>query len=352
MSYGERLCARILTRVLDHEGFPCRCVDARPLVLTAGRPGAAVVQLDETERRIRAALLPYRETCVVTGYVAADRNGVTTTLGRNGSDYTATLFGVALDADEIEIWKDVDGVFTADPRLIPSAHAIAQMTFEEAQEMAYFGASVIHPQALQPAAERGIPVVVRNTFEPGRPGTRITGGSGDPSRELPVRGITTIDGVALVNLEGSGMIGVPGIAGRLFTALAARDVNVVMISQASSEHSICFVTRGEELEAAVDAVRQTFANELAARQIQRVEQLDGLSILAIVGSRMRGTPGLAGKLFGALGREGINVLAISQGSSERNISIVVDQADRLVALKAVHGAFELDGAETRGRIAR
>jgi aspartokinase/homoserine dehydrogenase 1 len=342
VSYGERLSARIVAQVLAQAGCPSCYVDARPLVLTNGRAGAAVVCPDITATRVREALLPYRQVSVITGFIAANQEGVTTTLGRNGSDYTATLFGAALQADEIEIWSDVDGIFNADPRLIPGSRTIAEMTFEEAQEMAYFGASIVHPQALQPAAEANIPVVVRNTFNPDCPGTRISCSNGSTAAGPPVRGISTVDSVALVNLEGSGMIGIPGIAGRLFTALAAREVNIIMISQASSEHSICFVTRHEELAAAVAAVEETFAAELAARLIQRVEQLEDLAVVSVIGSRMRGTVGLSGRLFAALGERGVNVLAISQGCSERNISIVVRSADKLTALQAVHTAFALD----------
>jgi aspartokinase/homoserine dehydrogenase 1 len=342
VSFGERLSARIVTAVLHQAGVDSAYTDARSLVLTMGRPGAAVVCIDESYQRIRQALLPARRLWVITGYIAGNREGVTTTLGRNGSDYSASLFGAALGADEIEIWTDVDGIFTADPRLITGSRTIARMTFEEAQEMAYFGASIVHPQALQPASELAIPVIVRNTFNPEHPGTQISCSNGEGAHAPPVRGMTAIDGVALVNVEGSGMIGVPGIAGRLFTALAEHEVNIIMISQASSEHSICFVTRREELATAVEVAKKTFAAELAARLVQRVEQLDHLTVLSVVGSRMRGTVGLSGRLFGALGQVGVNVLAISQGSSERNISIVVASGDKLAALGAVHSAFALD----------
>jgi aspartokinase/homoserine dehydrogenase 1 len=348
VSYGERLSALIVAQVLAESGCPACSVDARPLVRTNGRAGAAVVCLEITAARIRDALLPVQQVSVITGFIAANQEGVTTTLGRNGSDYTATLFGAALQADEIEIWSDVDGIFNADPRLIPGSRTIDGMTFEEAQEMAYFGASIVHPQALQPAAEANIPVVVRNTFNPGCPGTRITCGNGNAGAGPPVRGISTVDGVALVNLEGSGMIGIPGIAGRLFTALAARNVNIIMISQASSEHSICFVTRHAELAAAAAAVEETFVAELSARLIQRVEQLEDLAVVSVIGTRMRGTVGLSGRLFAALGEQGVNVLAISQGCSERNISIVVRSADKVTALQAVHSAFALDRAPAMG----
>lgn len=341
-SHGERLAARIIAYAFAAAGLPSRYVDARPLVLTDGRPGAAIVEKEETYARLREALVPGMETPVITGYIASNRDGVTTTLGRNGSDYTATLVGAALGAESIEIWTDVDGVFTADPNRIAGARVIERITFEEAQEMAYFGAGIVHPLTLQPAAEKAIPVVVRNTFNPSHPGTVITSSAG--GSPAPVRSITTIEDVTLIDVEGSGMMGVPGIAGRLFTALAQRHVNVIMISQASSEHSICFVVRSDEATAALSAARQAFDLELRAGLVQRIEAMEDLAILSIIGSRMRGTIGLSGRFFSALGAEGVNVVAISQGSSELNISIVIAAADELRATEAVHRAFGLGEA--------
>jgi aspartokinase/homoserine dehydrogenase 1 len=340
VSFGERLSAKILASYLATLDLPAEYVDSRPLILTKNKHRTRVVDLDESYRRMAEAIRPQESLPVMTGYLGSDDTGVTTTLGRNGSDYSATILGAALNADRVELWTDVDGIFSSDPNLIPDACIIDHMTFEEAQEMAYFGAQIVHPHALQPAIERGLSVVVRNTFNPEHPGTLIAANGSLPDQ--PVRGITTIDDVALVNVEGSGMIGLLGVAGRLFSALASKTVNVIMISQASSEHSICFVVRREEAERAVEAAREEFAAELDSRLIQHIEQLEGLAVLAIIGTRMRGTVGLSGKFFGALGNEGVNVVAISQGSSERNISIVVAEDEAKVALQAVHSAFGLD----------
>jgi aspartokinase/homoserine dehydrogenase 1 len=339
VSFGERLSATLLSGSMSAHGLPSRAVDARPLILTRGGLGDTVVDQASTFDRLRRELAEDSGVPVVTGHIASNADGVTTTLGRNGSDYTATLVGAALGADRIELWTDVDGVFSADPSVLAEARVVETMTFEEAQELAYFGAEIVHPQSLQPAAESGIRVTVRNIFNPTHPGTTIDRHAEDGGRA--VRAISAIDGVALVNLEGSGMIGALGVAGRLFSALAEAGVNIIMISQASSEHSICFVTRSGEVATAVAATEATFAQELEAGLIQRVERVDELSVLSIIGSSMRGTVGLSGRFFGALGTTGVNVLAISQGSSERNISVVISRADKPRALAAVHTAFDL-----------
>lgn len=341
VGFGEMLGARILTDVLAIGGVDARFVDSRPLVRTTDGDGARFVDVDTTLERLAAELLPAAGVAVLTGRLASTADGVTSSLGRHGGDYTATLAGAATGAADVQLWTDVDGMFSADPAVTAEARVIPAMTYDEAQEMAYFGAAVVHPLALQPAAERGIPVLVRNAYRPDSAGTVISADAGPPAG--PIRGITTIEDVALVNLEGSGMIGVPGVAGRLFTTLAERGINVIMISQASSEHSICFVVRGPEAAAAVAAVEKAFAAELDARLIQRVERLNDLAVLSVIGSEMRGTVGLAGRLFGALGEHGVNVLAVSQGSSERNVSIVVAKEDEPTSVQAVHRAFGLGG---------
>ncbi len=345
VSYGELLSSLIVARFLDVLGIDGRAVDARQLILTSDRRGAVIVDLVETRSRIRQELLPLRGVAVVTGYIASNADGVTTILGRSRSDYSATLVGSAIGAERIELWTDVDGIFNADPRTIKDAQIVSHMTFQEAQELAYFGAQIVHPQSLQPAADSEIPVVVRNTFNPDHPGTVIAPRNEDD--ELPVRGISTVEDVAMVNLEGSGMIGVLGIAGRMFTALAERGVNIIMISQASSEHSICFVTRSSELTTAVAVVEETFTSEFEAGLIQRIEHIDNLAVLSVIGSRMRGTVGLSARFFGALGEAGVNVLAISQGASERNVSIVISGSEKERAMRTVHQAFELGRASHR-----
>jgi bifunctional aspartokinase / homoserine dehydrogenase 1 len=273
---------------------------------------------------------------VVTGFVAATPDGQTTTLGRNGSDYSAAILGGALKASAIEIWTDVDGVLSADPRDVPSAFVLPDVSYEEAMELSYFGAKVLHSATIAPAVARGIPILIKNTFRPDKPGTIISrrGGKG----EQLVKGITAVAGVTLLNLRGLSMVGVPGIAERLFRALASRDVNVILISQASSEHTICFAVRAIDAVAATTAVRQEFRFEFQ-HQLTSLDEKPNQAIVAIVGDEMKGHPGVSGKVFGALGRHNINITAIAQGASERNISFVVDAAQHARALNIIHQAF-------------
>jgi aspartokinase/homoserine dehydrogenase 1 len=253
--------------------------------------------------------------------VARTPQGVQTTLGRNGSDFSASIFGSLLDASEIHIWTDVDGVLSADPRRVPNAQVIDQLSYNEAMELAYFGAKVIHPQTMAPAIGRSIPIYIRNTFAPNNPCTVICA---KPTSELLVKGITSIENIALINIEGAGMIGVPGTAHRLFGALREEGISVILISQGSSEHSICCAIPAAQSARAEAAVRAAFARELADGQIQSVEAAGDLAILAVVGDGMAGTPGVSAKVFNALGAAAVNVRAIAQGASERNISVVVD----------------------------
>ena len=273
---------------------------------------------------------------VVTGFVAATPDGQTTTLGRNGSDYSAAILGGALKASAIEIWTDVDGVLSADPRDVPSAFVLPDISYEEAMELSYFGAQVLHSATIAPAVARGIPILIKNTFRPDKPGTVISrrGGKG----EQLVKGITAVAGVTLLTLRGLSMVGVPGIAERLFRALASRGVNVILISQASSEHTICFAVRAIDAVAATAAVRQEFRFEFQ-HQLTSLDEKPNQAIVAIVGDEMKGHPGVSGKVFGALGRHNINITAIAQGASERNISFVIDAAQQARALNIIHQAF-------------
>jgi aspartokinase/homoserine dehydrogenase 1 len=275
---------------------------------------------------------------IVTGFVATTTKGRQTTLGRNGSDFSGSIFGALLDASEIIIWTDVDGVLSADPRLVPNAQVIDQLSYNEAMELAYFGAKVIHPQTMEPAVARDIPIFIRNTFAPQKRGTLICA---NPVSAIKVKGITTIDPVALVNLEGAGMIGVPGTAHRLFGALRDSGISVILISQGSSEHSICFAIPESQAARAEESVRRAFEAELRGGQIQHVEITLGMGILAVVGDGMAGAHGVAAKVFNSLGDAAISVRAIAQGASERNISVVVDGAVSAKALRAVHAAFYL-----------
>ena len=314
-------------------------VDAREAVVVEWGPLGPAVQWPESEAAI-ARLVPadFRGTLVITGFIAADRRGIQTTLGRNGSDFSASIFGALLGAREIVIWTDVDGVLSADPRRVPDAKVIDSLSYSEAMELAYFGAKVIHPQTMAPAVAREIPILIKNTFAADRPGTLICA---RPTSALKVKGITTIDAVALVNLEGAGMIGVPGTAQRLFGALQDAGISVILISQGSSEHSICCAVPDAEAAAAYDVVRRAFDLELREAQIQRVEVSRDCAILAVVGDGMAGSHGVAAKVFGTLADAAVNVRAIAQGASERNISVVIEARHSTRALRAVHAGFYL-----------
>jgi aspartokinase/homoserine dehydrogenase 1 len=279
-------------------------------------------------------------TLIITGFIARDEKGLQTTLGRNGSDFSSSIFGDLLEAGEIHIWTDVDGVLSADPGRVPDATIIDSLSYEEAMELAYFGAKVIHPQTMAPAVLKGIPIWIRNTFAPEKAGTLI-GRPGAADHTPLVKGITSIERIALVNVEGAGMIGVPGTAQRLFGALREHGISVVLISQGSSEHSICFAVPAADVDRTEQVLRRTFEAELTRNQIQDIAVSGDCSILSIVGDGMAGTPGVAAKLFGALGSTSVNVRAVAQGSSERSISVVIDARDTARALRSVHSGFYL-----------
>jgi len=297
------------------------------------------VRWERSRANLLAAVPPdFAGTLVITGFIATDTHGLQTTLGRNGSDFSASVFGALFDAAEIVIWTDVDGVLSADPRLVPEATVIEALSYNEAMELAYFGAKVLHPQTMAPAIRKRIPIWIRNTFAPERAGTVIRG---EFAAHPLVKGITTIDGIALANLEGAGMIGVPGTAHRLFGALREDEISVILISQGSSEHSICFAVPEGEAERAERVVRRAFDAELREGQIQSLEIDRGCSILAVVGDGMAGAHGVAAQVFQALGAAAVNVRAIAQGASERNISVVIDGRSSARALRAVHAGFYL-----------
>ena len=340
--YGEIWSTRLFTPYLRERGRikgDVLWVDARQIVIIEWSALGPAVQWTASEQNLRR-LVPdgFTGRLIVTGFVATTVKGIQTTLGRNGSDFSGSIFGALLQAAEIIIWTDVDGVLSADPRLVPNAQVIDQLSYNEAMELAYFGAKVIHPQTMEPAVARDIPIYIRNTFAPQKRGTLICA---KPVSALKVKGITTIDPVALVNLEGAGMIGVPGTAHRLFGALRDSGISVILISQASSEHSICFAIPEAQSVRAEEAVRRAFDAELRDGQIQHVEITLGMSILAVVGDGMAGSYGVAAKVFNSLGAANISVRAIAQGASERNISVVVESKVGPKALRAVHAAFYL-----------
>jgi bifunctional aspartokinase / homoserine dehydrogenase 1 len=338
LSFGERLSARLMTALLINRGVNAIYVDARECVVTNRTHGGARVIMDVTSKRVKDKI-SNNGVYVVTGFIAATADGITTTFGRGGSDYTAALFGSLLHAAKIEIWTDVDGFMSADPRLVKEAFVLPKVNYEEAMELSYFGAKVIHPRTLVPAIKEDIPVLIKNSFAPEKSGTVISPFETDTTH--PVKGIASISGITMLNIQGSGMVGVPGISGRLFSALAAKDINVIMITQASSEHSICFVVQKRDAQLAREAIEEEFEVEISAGKIDRVEIKDNLAIIAAVGENMHGTPGIAGKLFGSLGQNSINVIAIAQGSSERNVSLVVKDMDMVKAVNVIHSAFYL-----------
>jgi len=340
--YGEIWSTRLFAPFLRERGRApgeVRWIDARQVVVVDWGPLGPAVQWSESEEKLRALVSDdFVGRLIITGFIASTRAGIQTTLGRNGSDFSGSIFGALLHACEIHIWTDVDGVLSADPRLVPDAQVIDQLSYNEAMELAYFGAKVIHPQTMEPAVARDIPIYIRNTFAPAKRGTLICA---KPTSALKVKGITTIDPVALVNLEGAGMIGVPGTAHRLFGALRDAGISVILISQGSSEHSICFAIPEAQSVRAEEVVRRAFDTELRDGQIQSVDVGLGLSILAVVGDGMAGAHGIAAQVFASLGRAAVNVRAIAQGASERNISVVVDGKSAAKALRAVHAGFYL-----------
>ncbi len=337
LSCGERLSARLVAASLRSGGTQAEFCDARGLIVTDGSFGNARVDMEVTGERIRGHFTSARPTQIVTGFIAADASGNTTTLGRGGSDYTASIIGAALAADCIEIWTDVDGVMSADPRMVPGAFSLSSMSYEELMELSHFGAKVVYPPTLRPARAHAIPIVIRNTFNPSFPGTRVVEdhhGNGNL-----IRGISAVNNVALLRLEGDGMVGVPGIASRLFGVLARRGISAILISQASSEHSICFAVEPGVVDEAQGQVDAEFELERGAGLVNDVVVETGFSIIAVVGEAMCRIPGIAGRVFSALGRDGINIRAIAQGSSELNISFVVARDDQTAAIVAVHDAF-------------
>ena len=338
---GEVLSAMLLQAHLRARGADYALLDARDVLLVRHAELGAVVDWEESARRLDAWRAANPQSRVVaTGFVASGEDGLPTVLGRNGSDFSGAIFAALFDAAELHIWSDVDGVLSADPRLVPEAVSLGSMSYREACELAYFGAKVIHPQTMTPAIARGLPILMRNTFKPEFPGTRIDA-DGDGGHGGPVKGLTLDPGLALVSLEGAGLIGVPGTAERVFAALHAARISVVMISQGSSEHSICSVVREPDADAARAVLLDEFARELASAQVQGVQVVPGISVLAAVGDGMAGKPGVAAQLFAALARARVNIRAIAQGASERNISVAIAAEDATRGLRAAHAAFWL-----------
>ncbi len=334
---GEQMSVRILAAYLRQIGRAAEAVDATELIVTDDQFQSANPLMAETREQIRARLQPLLDQDIipiVTGFIAATEDGVTTTLGRGGSDYSASIVGQMLDAQEVWIWTDVDGVMTADPRLVPDARSIPVLTYREVSELAYFGAKVLHPKTMRPCIENDIPLRIKNTFNPGHPGTVIV--SNDQGQNGGIKAVTAITGLNLLTVEGTGMVGVPGIAARTFGAVARSEVSVLLISQASSEQSICFAVPEGAAQGVVDSLTAEFTSELDRADIDSIWGMPQVSIVTIVGAGMRGTPGISGRVFSALGDNKVNVIAIAQGSSECSISIVVSARDTATAVSNIH----------------
>src|SRR5688572_31536207 len=338
--HGELWSAQLLHAYLESSGHRASWLDARQTLVVEPNPNTIAVDWETSKQKLKTWLTHHPETnvLIITGFIASTHDGVATTLKRNGSDLSASIFAAWLGASEVTIWTDVDGVFSADPRRVTDAQIIPELSYQEAAELAYFGAKVIHPNTMSPAIANGITVWIKNSFKPEAPGTRISASS--PS-DMPVKGFAAIEDMALINVEGTGMMGIPGVAHKLFGALRAVEVSVVMISQASSEHSICFAVPRAQAELARKTVEETFFAEMQRGEVQTVDLRESCCIVAMVGDGMIERLGMAGKFFNALGQAGVNIRAIAQGSSERNISAVIEQHEATKALRALHSAFYL-----------
>jgi aspartate kinase len=338
---GEMLAAPLLAGAIGAAGARSRAVDATEVIVTTDQFGGAEPLMEETRARLRARVAPLveqGESPVLTGFIGATADGVLTTLGRGGSDYSASIVAAALGADEVWIWTDVDGVLTANPSEVPEARTLSEISYSEASELAYYGAKVLHYKTILPAFRHRIPVRILNSFNPSHAGTRVSveGAAGAQG----VKAVTSIRGVSLIAISGTGMQGIPGIVARSFDAVAEQEANVLMISQASSENNICFVVSAVDAPRVVAALRVALELDLARGRIEEITS-QPVAVVAAIGDRMRGTPGIAATVFGALGEAAVNVIAISQGSSERNISLVVAEADAAPAVRGLHSAFRL-----------
>ena len=339
MSFGERLSAYLISEAYLDQGIEAEFLDARKVVRTDSNFGYAKVDFQITNQLIQKYFSEHNKLQIITGFIGSSENGETTTLGRSGSDYTAAIFAGALKSSSLEIWTDVDGMMTADPRQVKKAFTVKEMTYEEAMELSHFGAKVIFPATMQPAMSNQIPIWIKNTFNPAFEGTCIS--SKANGKNFIIKGISSMKNISLLNVQGTGLMGVVGVSMRLFSALAREKVNVVLISQASSEHSICFAVERSSAVQAKKAIEKEFQYEIQSKEMDEVWVENDRAIVAVVGEGMRNNPGTSGGLFNALGKNGINVDAIAQGSSELNISVVVAESDVSKTLNALHEGFFL-----------
>lgn len=341
LSFGERNANYIIAEAFAEHGIPTEYLDARKIIKTNKDFGSAKVNFKLTDEAIQKHYQEHDgKVQIVTGFIGSDIGGLTTTLGRGGSDYTAAILAGALHAEVLEIWTDVDGVLTCDPRKVKQAFTIPQLSYAEAMEMSHFGAKVIYPPTIQPALRKGIPIYIKNTFNPEFLGTRIHK-EHDANFKSTIKGISSLANLSLIRLQGSGMMGVPGVSGRLFTALGKEKVNVILITQASSEHSISIAVSDKEAKKAIEAMEDEFVKEIEDGLIEPIKAQKDLCVVAVIGEQMKNVPGVAGRLFEGLGKNGINIIAIAQGSSELNISFVINKSDEAKALNAIHDSFFL-----------
>ncbi len=342
MSFGERLSSSIVSSYLQERGMASFSLDACELIVTDANYADARVDMHASELQIKKRLASFEGVPVVTGFIAAAPDGTVTTLGRGGSDYTASILGVALGASEIWIWSDVDGFFSADPKRVRDARILPYISYAEAMELSHAGARVLHPLAVQPAMKAGIPLLIKNSFNPAAKGTRIERATPlELSCPLPVTGLSSINNIVLLNMSGSGMVGVPGIASRLFSCLARHRINIIFISQASSEQSITLAINPAQAAKAKKILEEEFIGEIGSRQIDHLLIRRNLAMIAVVGNNMSGHPGVSAQLFETLGKNGINVIAVAQGANEMNISLVIESHDEDKALNCIHESFFL-----------
>lgn len=337
VSFGERMNNTVAAAYMRSTGIDAEYVDARDIIRTDSSYGAAKVDYKESYKLIKERLDSISGIPVITGFIGSNEEGFTTTLGRNGSDFTASIIAAATNSEVVEIWTDVDGVLSADPRCVKNAYVIPEISYQEAMELSYFGAEVIHPYTMIPAVDREIPILIKNTLNPEAPGTVIA--RNIKAHNKPITGIASIRDTALINIEGRGMTGTRGIASKVFGALAEAGINVIMISQASSEQSISLVFREIQVEKALTALNHALEEELKSKRIDKFVVKEGLEIISAIGDNMIGKPGIAGKIFSALGDSGISIRSIAQGSNERSISFVIGKEQRELALNTVHDAF-------------
>ena len=342
-SLGERMSVRLLGAVIMEAGIKARIIESTEFIVTNTHYQSAHPDFKMTTEKTRVILNPVLDeglVLVTTGFIGATPDGAITTLGRGGSDYSAAVIGAVLPADDVWIWTDVDGVMTTDPRIVKEARTLPEITYSEIAELAYYGAKVLHPKTIRPIVDAGIGLRICNTFNPSHPGTRLIANQPSNSQAHSgqvVKAVTAIRNQRLVTIEGRGMLGVPGVAARAFTAVASTHTSVPLITQASSEQSICFAVPSESAESVINSLQSIFASEIEDQDIDRVWMTEDVSIITVVGVGMRHTPGVAGQVFTQLGKNKANVLAIAQGSSEVSISMVVAAADTELAVRALHG---------------